>query len=426
MDLTPSWVTGANAPGCGFPLDNLPCAVAVIGGRAEPVMGLGDRLIRLRVLDEAGLLPPSLAGRFDAPVWNRVMAAGPAAWQALRDRLVTLFAESGDEDLRGRPELAEAALIPMAGVGFALPVAVAEFTDFYAGRHHAMNVGTMLRGTNAALPPQWDWMPIGYNGRASSVVVSGTPICRPRGQILPEGAEAPILAPSRRVDFELELGAVIGQGCEGPVSVAEAEEMIFGYTLLNDWSARDIQAWEYRPLGPFLSKSTATSIGPWIVMAAALAPFRTAGPEPVHTPLAHLAEPHAMKLDIALEAALAPEAGEPTTLTRTNAAELSWSFPQQIAHHASAGCPLRVGDLIGSGTISGAATGSRGSMLELSWGGRKPVRLADGRERHFLEDGDEVILTGHARRGTLTIGFGQCRGRLLPARPERDATSRTG
>jgi len=417
MEPTPSWVTAANAPGAEFPLDNLPCAVTVIEGRAEPVMGLGDRLIRLRVLDGAGLLPPALRGRFDAPVWNRVMAAGPSAWHALRARLTALLAEGGEDALRARPDIAEAALPPMAGADFALPVAVAEFTDFYAGRHHALNVGTMLRGADAALPPQWDWMPMGYNGRASSVVISGTPVPRPRGQIMPEDADTPIFAPTRRLDFELELGAVIGQGCEGPVTVAEAEEMIFGYVLLNDWSARDIQAWEYRPLGPFLAKATATTVGPWIVMAGALAPFRVAGPAPVHPPLAHLAEPHVMKHDIALEAALAPEGAAETTITRTNAAELSWSFPQQIAHHASGNCPMRVGDLIGSGTISGAAPEARGSMLELSRGGREPVRLRDGHERSFLEDGDEVILSGRARRGTLTIGFGRCRGRLLPARP---------
>ncbi|MDZ4096093.1 MAG: fumarylacetoacetate hydrolase family protein, partial [Paracoccaceae bacterium] len=266
-----------------------------------------------------------------------------------------------------------------------------------------------------ALPPNWLHIPIGYNGRASSVVVSGSEIHRPYGQLKPADASAPFFAPSKRFDFELELGAVVGQASDGMVSVAEADAMIFGYVLLNDWSARDIQAWEYQPLGPFQAKATATTISPWIVMRAALEPFRVSTPAREVPLLPYLTEPGPMLYDIALEAALTPAKGVETVLSRTNYREMYYSAPQQLCHHTTSGCPMTVGDLLGSGTISGPDKGARGSLLELSWGGREPLTLTGGELRSFIEDGDTVTLRGAALGDGYRIGFGDCAGRLLPA-----------
>ena len=296
-----------------------------------------------------------------------------------------------------------------------LPVDVAEYTDFYAGRHHATNVGTMFRGPENALPPNWLSIPIGYNGRASSVVASGAPVRRPWGQLKGPEHEMPAFLPSRRFDIELEMGAIVGQPSEGPVTVAEAEEMIFGYVLLNDWSARDIQAWEYQPLGPFQAKATATTISPWIVTRAALEPFRAPTPHRERALLGYLHEPGPGLYDIGLEIALRPEGGEEEVISRTNYREMYYSAAQQLAHHTTSGCPMRIGDLLGSGTISGAEKDSRGSLLELTWGGKEPLSLSHGQSRTFLEDGDTVTLRGAARAGDYKIGFGTCTGQILPA-----------
>ena len=295
-----------------------------------------------------------------------------------------------------------------------MPFAVCEYTDFYSSRHHAFNVGSMFRDPENALPPNWLHIPIGYNGRASSIVVSGTPITRPMGQLKGPNEEVPRFGPSQRFDIELEIGAIVGQPSSSPIDVSQASENIFGYVLLNDWSARDIQAWEYQPLGPFQSKATATTISPWIVTAAALEPFRTAGPEREKPLLPYLAEPGPMNYDIALEVALTPEGGRETVLSRTNFREMYYSTAQQLAHHTSSGCPMRVGDLLGWGTISGASKDSRGSLLELSWGGKEPVEI-DGGSRSFVEDGDTMTLRGHAQGNGYRIGFGECTGKLQPA-----------
>ena len=298
-----------------------------------------------------------------------------------------------------------------------MPFKVAEFTDFYAGKHHAMNVGTMFRGPENALPPNWLHIPIGYNGRASTVVVSGTDIVRPNGQTKAPDADAPSFGPSKRLDIELEMGAIVGgsNAMGRPVSVQEADDMIFGYVLLNDWSARDIQAWEYQPLGPFQAKAFATSISPWIVTKAALEPFRTSTPTRETELLPHLREPGPMLYDIELTVDMAPTDKAATTIARTNFAQMYYSAAQQLAHHASSGCSMNTGDLIGSGTISGPEKSERGSLLELTWGGKEPLTLDTGDVRTFIEDGDILTLRGCAKGNGYQIGFGQCTGTILPA-----------
>ena len=411
MELMKSWIESANSADTDFPLNNLPCGV-FSAPLTEPRCGvaIGDKILDLQGLEEAGLLRLAEDPVFDVPFWNDVMEMGPEAWAALRARLQEMLAEGSTEQAAVAGHLFE-----MDEAELHLPFLVSEYTDFYAGRHHATNVGTMFRGADAALPPNWLHMPIGYNGRASSVVVSGSGVRRPWGQLKSASHDAPAFLPSRRFDFELEIGAVVGVPSEGPITVAEADANIFGYVLLNDWSARDIQAWEYQPLGPFQAKATATTISPWIVMRAALEPFRTEAPAREVELLDHIKDAGPMLYDIALEVALAPEGGEESVISRTNYREMYYSSAQQLAHHTTSGCPMNAGDLLGSGTISGAEAGQRGSMLELSWGGKEPLSLADGATRSFLEDGDRVTLRGHAWGDGYRIGFGACEGRVLPA-----------
>ncbi len=410
MGLIRSWVESANRAEALFPLNNLPCGVFSADGE-EPRCGvaIGDFVLDVTGLEEAGVLALDGGPLLDVPFWNEVMEAGPAVWTALRSRLQALLAEGAAER-----EAVEPHLLLLAEVALHMPFLVAEYTDFYAGRHHATNVGTMFRGAENALPPNWLHIPIGYNGRASSVVVSGTPIRRPWGQVKGPDHTVPSFQPSRRFDIELEMGAVVGRASEGMVSVAEADQMIFGYVLLNDWSARDIQAWEYQPLGPFQAKATATTISPWIVMRAALEPFRTP-PPPREVPLLpHLQEPGPMLYDIALEVALTPEGGQETVIARTNYREMYYSAAQQLAHHTTSGCPMTVGDLLGSGTISGPEKHQRGSLLELSWGGKEPFPI-NGGTRSFIEDGDTLVLRGRAQGDGYRIGFGDCTGQVIAA-----------
>ncbi len=346
------------------------------------------------------------------------MALGNEAWGRVRTALIQLLAEDGDRALRDDAILRRDAVIPIDRAIMHLPFEVSEFTDFYASRHHATNVGTMFRGAENALPPNWLHIPIGYNGRASSVVVSGTAIRRPSGQLKPPGSDVPYFGPSRRLDIELEMGTVVGLPSKlgEPISVAEADNMIFGYVLLNDWSARDIQAWEYQPLGPFQSKAFATSISPWIVTKAALEPFRTATPEPEKPLLAYLKEPGPMLYDINLEIYMRPEdAPQATIISQTNYSNLYYSAAQQLTHHASSGCKMNTGDLLGSGTISGPDKTGYGSLLEISWGGKYPIKIDGGQERTFIEDGDTLTLTGWAQGDGFKIGFGQCEGKILAA-----------
>jgi fumarylacetoacetase len=408
--LLRSWVNSANAPDNPFPLNNLPCGVFSLPGE-EPRCGvaIGDFVLDVGALEDSGVLTLPGGPFLDVPFWNDLMEAGPEAWAALRLQVVALLAEGS-----GQRAAVEPHLVPIAQVALHLPFLVSEYTDFYAGRHHATNVGTMFRGAENALPPNWLHIPIGYNGRASSVVVSGTPVRRPWGQVKGPDHAVPTFQPSRRFDIELEMGAVVGTPSDGPVTVAEADAMIFGYVLLNDWSARDIQAWEYQPLGPFQAKATATTISPWIVTRAALEPFRCSTPPREVPLLPHLQEPGPMLYDIALEVGLTPEGGRETVIARTNYREMYYSAAQQLAHHTTSGCPMNTGDLLGSGTISGPTKDSRGSLLELSWGGKEPIAIAGG-TRTFIEDGDILTLRGDCRGDGYTVGFGSCTGRLLPA-----------
>jgi fumarylacetoacetase len=414
MSLLKSWVASANDAACPFPLNNLPYGVfSVDDGELRCGTAIGDRIIDLTGLEEISTLRADPdADVLDAPYWNDFMELGPQAWANYRAKLQKMLAADASEDVQ---EALTYFSLPLSDATLHMPMAVSEYTDFYAGRHHATNVGTMFRGSQNALPPNWLHIPIGYNGRASSVVVSGTDVRRPWGQLKSPNHDKPAFLPCRRFDIELEMGAIVGQFSDHPVTVQEADDMIFGYVLLNDWSARDIQAWEYQPLGPFQAKATATSISPWIVTKAALEPFRTNTPEREFELLDHLKDVGPMLYDINLSVTMAPDGKEPTEITRTNYSQMYYSAAQQLAHHSTSGCPMNAGDLLGSGTISGPTKPERGSLLELSWGGEEPLTLDSGDTRTFIEDGDTLTLRGAATGDGYTIGFGDCTGTLLPA-----------
>lgn len=417
MTLIRSWVDSANSSTTDFPLNNLPLGVFSAGDDTLRCgCAIGDFVLDLAALETADILD-GLIG-FDAPMLNPFMKQGPTAWAKLRSRLTELLREGGDAALSSNEELLNLSLVSMTDVTMHMPIKVAEYTDFYAGKNHAVNVGTMFRGAENALPPNWLHIPIGYNGRASTVVVSGTDVVRPNGQTKAPDAELPSFGPSQKLDFELEMGAIIGTPSEmgKPLSLAEAEEMIFGYVLLNDWSSRDIQAWEYQPLGPFQGKAFATSISPWVVMRAALEEFKVSAPNREKTLLPYLGEGSETLYDINLSVSLsAPGSDEPDLLSQTNFSEMYYSSAQQLTHHASSGCAMNVGDLLGSGTISGTEKTSYGSMLELSWGGKEPITLTNGETRTFLQDGDVLTMGGYANGDGYRIGFGQCEGKILPA-----------
>lgn len=400
MSRLTSWVASANSAETPFPLNNLPYGVfSQSAGDRRLGVALGDQIVDVAKL--ADVLPISADVLTDPRGWNGLMDLGADTWRAFRKALTEALSD-------GAP-VREDVLVPQDGATLHLPLTVSEYTDFYAGRHHATNVGTMFRGAENALPPNWLHIPIGYNGRASSVVVSGTDIRRPWGQLKGPNDDAPRWAPSARFDIELEMGAIVGVPSDGPISVDQADDNIFGYVLLNDWSARDIQAWEYQPLGPFQAKATATSISPWIVSKDALEPFRCDTPAREKELLPHLRDTGPMLYDIALTVTLNGD-----TIARTNYNALYYSAAQQLAHHTTSGCPMRVGDLLGSGTISGPEKENRGSLLELSWGGKEPFETSSG-PRSFIEDGDTLVLQGTAQGDGYQIGFGDCAGTLLPA-----------
>jgi fumarylacetoacetase len=407
-----SWVESANTPDTDFPLNNLPYgAFLTASGEQHCGVAIGDMILDVTALEADGVI--EVAGEdevFAAGNWTVFMGLGAQVWAEVR-ATVTALLEEGYADADGLSRY----LVAQDGTHMCMPFTVSEYTDFYAGKHHATNVGTMFRGPENALPPNWLSIPIGYNGRASSVQVSGTDVRRPWGQLKAPDAELPSFAPCKRFDIELEMGAIVGQPSDGPVTVAEADDMIFGYVLLNDWSARDIQAWEYQPLGPFQAKATATTISPWIVPKAALEPFRCDTPERERPLLEYLQSPGSMLYDIALEVGLAPEGQAETVISRTNYNEMYYSSAQQLAHHTTSGCPMRVGDLLGSGTISGPEKHQRGALLEITWGGKEPIMLDTGETRSFVEDGDTLTLRGAAMGDGYRVGFGACTATVLPA-----------
>ncbi len=410
MSLILSWVETANVPNHPFPLNNLPYGVFSTK-KDGPRCGvrIGDVVLDLKAMESEGYI--NFEGVFESSYWNDFIALGEEKWTELRQ---TLF-EYLHKDFTNKEKILKL-MYKEFDITMHLPIKVAEYTDFYSGRNHAQNVGTMFRGPENALPPNWLHMPIGYNGRASSVVVSGTDIRRPYGQLKGPDFDMPKFLPSRRFDFELEMGAIVGKGSNGPVSVDQADDMIFGYVILNDWSARDIQAWEYVPLGPFQAKATATSISPWIVTKDALEPFRCSTPKREYDLLPYLKDTKPMLYDIELSTYIQTEASNEILLSTTNFREMYYSSAQQIAHHTSSGCPMNVCDLIGSGTISGEEKNQRGSMLELSWGGKEPIKLENNETRTFLEDGDLLTLRGQCNGSNYSIGFGKCSGRILPAK----------
>ena len=407
-------------PTSDFPIQNLPYGVFSTAASPTPRVGvaIGDTILDLAVLESEGLI--DLAPAFDVFAQasiNAFMALGPKVWSRTRTRISELLRHDHPQ-LRDNKVLRERALEPMAQAKLHLPIAVAGYTDFYSSKEHATNVGIMFRGKDNALQPNWLHMPIGYNGRASTVVVSGTKVRRPRGQLKSPSAELPDFGPCKRLDFEFEMGVVVGQPSTmgETLSESQAEEMIFGFVLLNDWSARDIQQWEYVPLGPFQAKAFATSISPWIVTREALEPFRVHGPEQDPKPLAYLQQAQPNNYDLQLDVGLrAPQINEAASICRTNFKYMYWSSVQQLVHHSSSGCAMNVGDLLGSGTISGPEKHQRGSLLEISWNGLEPIELASGVRRSFLEDGDSLVMRGWCQGVGYRIGFGEVEGTVLPA-----------
>ena len=381
-------------------------------------VAIGEHVLDLSILEAEGLL--SLAGGpyFDQPTLNAFIDSGRDNWTKARSTIQTLLSADNDT-LRDNADLQAKALFKQADVTMHLPVHVPGFTDFYSSKEHATNVGTMFRDPKNALLANWTEMPVGYNGRASTVIVSGTDVIRPSGQLKPNPDERPIFSPCKRLDFELETAFVVGRGNDigQPIAVDAAADHIFGMVLLNDWSARDIQKWEYVPLGPFNAKTFASEVSPWIVTMDALAPFKTACPTQEPKPLAYLNEKDSNNsFDINLSVELLPEnSDEATVVCETNFKYMYWSMAQQLTHHTITGCKVEIGDMMGSGTISGPTPDSYGSMLEIAWNATKPVTLKGGETRSFIEDGDTVIMKGYSEKDGIRVGFGEVRGKVLPA-----------
>ncbi|KAJ6700377.1 FUMARYLACETOACETASE [Salix purpurea] len=405
------------SPDSHFPIQNLPFGIFKPEPASPPRPGvaIGDYVLDLSTISVSGIFDgPFLSGSdcFLQPNLNKFLALGRPAWKEARAKLQNLL--SADEaTLRDNPSLREKSLVPMSKVEMLLPIAIGDYTDFFSSMHHARNCGIMFRGPENAINPNWFQLPIAYHGRSSSIVVSGTEIIRPRGQGHPSGNSPPYFGPSRKLDFELEMAAVVGPGNElgKPVDVNEAGDHIFGLVLMNDWSARDIQAWEYVPLGPFLGKSFGTTISPWIVTLDALEPFACNSPKQDPQPLPYLAEKISKNYDISLEVQIKPAGQEDScVVTRSNFNHLYWTVTQQLAHHTINGCNLRPGDLLGTGTISGPEPESYGCLLELTWNGQKSLSLK-GATRKFLEDGDEVIISGCSKGDGYNVGFGTCTGK---------------
>lgn len=412
-----SWIT---VPAdSDFTIHNIPFGIFSTSDRPRAGIAIGEQVLDLAQLHAAGLLEGLglHSGVFDTPVLNGYMALGKTVWTATRQRIIQLLSEENTE-LQGNSDLSGKCLFAQRDVTMHLPVHVGDYTDFYSSREHATNVGTMFRDPANALLPNWLHLPVGYHGRSSSIVVSGTQFHRPKGQTMADDATAPTFGPTRLLDFELEMAFIIGQpnAMGESVAVNEAEDHIFGMVLFNDWSARDIQKWEYVPLGPFLAKNFASHVSPWIVTMDALEPFRVSGPKQQPEVLPYLKSTGNHNFDIELQVQIAPDGQGPHTVCRSNFGHMYWSMAQQLAHHTVNGCNMRVGDMCASGTISGPTPDSYGSMLEISWKGTRPVTMPDGTERRFIQDGDTVIMKGHCEKNGIRIGFGEVTAKVLPAK----------
>lgn len=411
-----SWVNVS--PESDFSIQNIPFGVFKREGTNPRVASaIGDFIIDLSQLHSEGLfeeldLPEDI---FRQPVINDFIALGKEKTRAVRNRISDLL-EDGNTEM-ANSYLKDTALIPMDEVEMLLPVKVPNYTDFYSSEQHAFNVGTMFRGPENALMPNWKHIPVGYHGRASSIVVSGTPFHRPKGQTKADDADLPSFGPCRLLDFELEMAYITGK--ENPlgqaISTEEADEYIFGFVILNDWSARDIQKWEYVPLGPFLAKNFASHVSPWVVTMDALTPYRVAGPKQEPEVLPYLKYDGNAHFDVKLQVAIQPKEQEETVVCNSNMKYLYWNVNQQLAHHTVNGCNMQVGDMYGSGTISGPDESEFGSMLELAWRGTKPIEMKGGGERKFILDGDTVIMRAHAVKDGIRVGFGEVTAKVLPA-----------
>ena len=400
-----------------FSIQNLPFGIFDHNGNVRAGSRIGDFVIDLYELANAGLLGNVEAELFGHRILNTAMKTlGKSGFRELRNTLSDLLIE-GNTSLQDNEALRSKVLIAADQVEMRMPVQVGDYTDFYSSEQHAYNVGCMFRDPNNALLPNWKHIPVGYHGRASSIILSGVPIHRPKGQTRPNDDEPPVFGPCRLLDFELEMAFVTFEGkpLGQSISTAEADDHIFGMLLFNDWSARDIQKWEYVPLGPFLAKNFASSISPWIVTLDALEPFRVAGEPQDPKVLPYLEFEGEKNIDIALEVAIAPENGEEKVVSNSNYRNMYWNMCQQLAHHTVNGCDVHAGDMMASGTISGKDETSYGSMLEISWRGTKPIGMPDGSERKFIQDGDTVIMRGHASKDGVRVGFGEVSTKVLPA-----------
>ncbi len=412
-----SWVeVPANSD---FPIQNLPFGIVKTSEGARVASRIGDFAIDLNALFVLGYLDnlPFTKSDFDANLLNPMMEKGKKGTRALRNRLSKLFSD-GNSDLSKNTHHVSQILIPMDEVEMLMPLHIGDYTDFYSSEQHAYNVGCMFRDPNNALLPNWKHIPVGYHGRASSIVVSGTPVHRPKGQQKPNDDEPPVFGPCKLFDFELEMGFITYEGkpLGDSISTEEAEDYIFGMCLFNDWSARDIQKWEYVPLGPFLAKNFASHVSPWIVTLDALEPFRVPGPVQDPKVFPYLEYSGDKHLDIKLQVSITPENSEEKVVGNSNYKFMYWNMNQQLAHHTINGCNIKAGDLMASGTISGPAEGQYGSMLEISWKGTKPVAMPDGSERKFILDHDTVTMRGYSEKEGVRVGFGEVKAKLLPAK----------
>jgi len=407
----------AVSPQSDFSIYNLPFGIFSTE-KLSPRAGLklGNFIIHLEELRIAGFLGEIPSEVLNQPVLNPIIEAGPSVWKNLRSRIQELFSEGNESLWKG--EEVHRFLVPEASAQMHLPVFIGDYTDFYSSENHASNVGSMFRDPQNPLLPNWKHIPVGYHGRSSSIVVSGTDFHRPKGQLKPPAADIPSFGPSKQMDLELETGFIVSRNTKpgSAIGVDEAEDFIFGMVLFNDWSARDIQSWEYVPLGPFLGKNFCSSMSPWIVTMDALKPFRVAMPENQEPEvLPYLQQSNRWTYDIHLQATFKLNNGQEKIISQTNQKYLYWSMNQQLAHHSVNGCNMRVGDLLASGTISGPTPDSLGCLLEITRRGQNPIVFEDGTSRNFMEDGDEMILTGFCEKDGIKVGFGEVRGKVLPA-----------